>query len=507
MTRLLQAMAGQAHGGAEAFFERLAIALAAAGETQRLVIRRDAARAARLRTAGLEVVEVPFGGRLDLAHAAVLRRAVAAFEPRLVLTWMSRATPLCPRGDFVHVGRLGGYYDLEILSRLRPSHRQYARHRRLRRARRLAGRARALSAEFRRRTRRRAPVPRAASTTPEDAPLALALGRLHPNKGFDVLLDAVAQVPRLYLWLAGEGDERAALEARARALGIDDARALSRLARGCGGAARGVPTCWSSSSRREPLGNVVIEAWAAGVPVVATRERGAARADPRRRDRPAGAGRGCRRARRARCARLAGDRALARGARRSRPRRLRCRIHRSARRRALSRVPRARCGADVRHRRHDDAEAASRRRPPSLQAMEAALAPSRAGRQRPLPLGRCRHGADAARHHRSRDRRPAALRARRRGARRQWRDLQLHRAARGAARRRRSPRSRIASCRCISIAATGSISPAICAACMRSRCTIRRRGGWCWRAIRSASSRFITPRRAQGFAFASEPQA
>ena len=69
-------------------------------------------------------------------------------------------------------------------------------------------------------------------------------------------------------------------------------------------------------------------------------------------------------------------------------------------------------------------------------------------------------------------------------------------------------RSRIASCRSISIAATGSTSRAhlrgmYALALARSR----RRGGSCWRAIRSASSRSTTPRRAQGFAFASEPQA
>ena len=54
---------------------------------------------------------------------------------------------------------------------------------------------------------------------------------------------------------------------------------------------------------------------------------------------------------------------------------------------------------------------------------------------------------------------------------------------------------------------TGSASPAICAGCMRSPCTIRRTGGWCWRATRSASSRSTTSRRPAGFAFASEPQA
>ncbi len=116
-------------------------------------------------------------------------------------------------------------------------------------------------------------MPRASLATPIDAPLALALGRLHHSKGFDVLIEAVAQVPRLHLWLAGEGEERAALEARAAKLGIDtrvtflgwrdDVAALL--------AAADMLVC---PSRHEPLGNVVLEAWAAGVPVVATASEG-----------------------------------------------------------------------------------------------------------------------------------------------------------------------------------------------------------------------------------------
>ena len=61
MTRLLQAMAGAPHGGAEAFFERLAIALHHAGETQQLVIRREPSRggaAARARGCAVEEVAV-----------------------------------------------------------------------------------------------------------------------------------------------------------------------------------------------------------------------------------------------------------------------------------------------------------------------------------------------------------------------------------------------------------------------------------------------------------------
>ncbi|MGH7033350.1 MAG: glycosyltransferase, partial [Stellaceae bacterium] len=114
-----------------------------------------------------------------------------------------------------------------------------------------------------------APVARASLDTPHDAPLALALGRLHPNKGFDVLLEAVARVEGLYLWLAGDGPLAADLKRQAASLGIAErVRFL--------GWREDVPAllaacdCLVSSARVEPLGNTIIEAWAAAKPVIAT---------------------------------------------------------------------------------------------------------------------------------------------------------------------------------------------------------------------------------------------
>jgi glycosyltransferase involved in cell wall biosynthesis len=272
MTRVLQAIAGSPHGGAETFFERLTVALHRAGETQRLVIRREPARAARLRAAGLEVIELPFGGILDWETKRRLRRAIAEFQPRVVLTWMSRATAACPTGDFVHVARLGGYYDLKYYRDC-----DY-----------LIGNTRGLVAHLRQAgwpadrvdylpnfavPLTLAPVPRAAFATPEGAPLAVALGRLHPSKGFDLLLAAVALVPGLYLWLAGEGPLAGRLQAQAARLGIrdrvrfigwrEDAAALL--------AAADMLVC---PSRIEPLGNTILEAFAARVPVVAAAASG-----------------------------------------------------------------------------------------------------------------------------------------------------------------------------------------------------------------------------------------
>jgi glycosyltransferase involved in cell wall biosynthesis len=270
--RLLQAMAGARHGGAEAFFVRLASALQRSGEEQLVLIRRDLDRAAILRRAGIEPIELPFRAIIDIATRRRFRRAVAEFRPQVVLTWMSRATQLCPRGDFVHVARLGGYYDLKYYRRcdhLIGNTRDVVRYLVHQgwpeeRAHYLPNFS--VAAET-------APAARGSLDTPPDVPLALALGRLHVNKGFDVLLAALAQAPRLHLWLAGEGELAAALQRQAAALGIaarvrflgwrEDIAALL--------AAADFLVC---PSRHEPLGNVVIEAWAAGVPVAATASEG-----------------------------------------------------------------------------------------------------------------------------------------------------------------------------------------------------------------------------------------
>lgn len=103
--------------------------------------------------------------------------------------------------------------------------------------------------------------------------MILALGRLHPNKAFDTLIDALAQVPEAYLWIAGEGPLLGELERQAAKLGViartrflgwrDDVAGLF--------AAADLFVC---PSRHEPLGNVVIEAWAQGKPVVAAAAQG-----------------------------------------------------------------------------------------------------------------------------------------------------------------------------------------------------------------------------------------
>jgi glycosyltransferase involved in cell wall biosynthesis len=63
---------------------------------------------------------------------------------------------------------------------------------------------------------------RAALTRGAERPIVLTPARLHPQKGHDVLLDAIRGVPEATFVLAGDGPLRGPLEARARALGIAD---------------------------------------------------------------------------------------------------------------------------------------------------------------------------------------------------------------------------------------------------------------------------------------------
>ena len=265
--RVMQIMAGASRGGAETFFVSLATALARAGLDQRAVIRSNPQRAAALDLAGVPTAQAPFGGHLDLATGRILRREAAAFRPDAVLAWMQRAAAFMPEGPFLKLGRLGGYYDVKHYRRcdhllcITPAIVEHvvARGWPRERAHYMPNFAEAEPGRA---------VDRGDLGTPEDAPLVLGIGRLHRNKGFDVLLRALALEPRAHLWLAGAGPQRAALERLSEQLGLSErVRFLGwRVDRGALFAAADLCVF---PSRYEPFGTVSLEAWAYRVPLVA----------------------------------------------------------------------------------------------------------------------------------------------------------------------------------------------------------------------------------------------
>jgi len=260
-------------GGAETYFVDLLGALARAGTPQAAAIRPNANRQAALKAAGVPVETYRFGGPLDIFTQPKVGRFALKQDVKLALAWMNRAARHTPKGPWARIGRLGGYYNLKyyrgfdelvantediadwIVAQGWP-----------------AGRVRCIP-NFAAAPPEAAPVDRASLDTPPDVPLLLAMGRLHEAKAHDINLQALTQIPDAYLWIAGVGPLEAKLKAMAQALGVErrvrflgwrnDPSALYRTADVC-----------VFPSRYEPLGNVVIQAWAHGLPVVAAASQG-----------------------------------------------------------------------------------------------------------------------------------------------------------------------------------------------------------------------------------------
>ena len=267
--RLFQTMAGARHGGAELFFERLAGAFHQAGVAQRLMIRPDPDRMVRLAAAGLAVEGCGFSPLLAALHRRQIANAIRRERPDVILSWMNRATAMTPAGGRPHVARLGGFYNLKYYRNcdwLVANTRDIADY---------------LVAEG-------VPADRVhhqINFVPDgaeglqydgprhDGPVIAALGRLHPNKAFDIVIRAMAKLPQGELWLAGEGPERGMLGALASELRIservhfigwqDDPQAVIRGA--------DLLVC---PSRHEPFGNVIAEGLACAKPVISTASNG-----------------------------------------------------------------------------------------------------------------------------------------------------------------------------------------------------------------------------------------
>jgi glycosyltransferase involved in cell wall biosynthesis len=272
--RLFQTMAGARHGGAELFFERLAIGFNDTGMNQQLMIKPDNDRMARLTTAGLDVTGCGFSPLLATLHRRRIAAAIRRNKPDVILSWMNRATMMTPPAGRPHVARLGGFYNLKYYRGcdwLVANTRDIADY---------------LIANGVPRER----VHYQINFVPDgregsifggpvsegkrgDGPVIAALGRLHENKAFDTLIRAFAALPDGRLWLAGEGPERTMLGDLANELGIasrvaflgwqDDPQSIIRGA--------DILVC---PSRHEPFGNVIAEGMACGKPVISTQTNG-----------------------------------------------------------------------------------------------------------------------------------------------------------------------------------------------------------------------------------------
>jgi glycosyltransferase involved in cell wall biosynthesis len=270
--RIVQALGSARKGGAERFFIRLAEALHRRGVEQTVIVRRGHWAQAQLRELNVPTKGVFFAGKLDLLTRRIFRQTLTATNADIVVTWMRRATAACPSGPWVHVGRLGGYYDLKDYVRcdhLIANTPGIAEH--IMKSGWLETRLSVIANFVPQITA--APVSRMSHMTPEGAPLLVWLGRMEHTKGPDLAVRVLAEVPQAYLWLIGSGAYEADVRKLASNLGVaervrflgwhDDVHPFLAAA-----------DFFLCTSRAEAFGNILLEAWAHGMPIVAARSPG-----------------------------------------------------------------------------------------------------------------------------------------------------------------------------------------------------------------------------------------
>jgi glycosyltransferase involved in cell wall biosynthesis len=266
-------MGSSGDGGAETYFLSLVDALRQEGIPQAATLRPHAGRQRALAEMGIPTTVLPFG-RFDLSTRPCIAACAERMGAKVLLAWMSRAASKMPRGPWLRVGRLGGYYDLrffrgcDLLVANTTDIRDYI----LRRG--WAPDRVAYISNFAEADGCPA-LPRSACDTPEHVPLLLSMGRLHREKGHDVTLRALTQLPDAWLWLAGTGPEEGVLKQLARSLGVAERVRFLGWREDAGALYRAADLC-VFPSREEPLGNVVIQSWVYGLPVVASRAIGPA---------------------------------------------------------------------------------------------------------------------------------------------------------------------------------------------------------------------------------------
>ncbi len=261
-------------GGAERFFVNLAKGLAERGVEQRFVIRPNRSWGADIAALGPVIHNdmTYLSPKTPLVHLQV-ELLVRRWKPQAVLAWMPRAgrlihnwpgvVKLARMGDFPrdlrHFGKCDG-----LIGNL-PGIGE--------RCRELGWTRPVLTISNFARDITPSPISRARLDTPQDAFLVVAGGRFAPRKGLDIVLRAVARIPNAWLWLVGDGVDREKLEALTDELGL---RARVRFTGWIDEPIHHIAAAdvFVLSSNHEPLGNILLEAWKAGVPTVSTRAEG-----------------------------------------------------------------------------------------------------------------------------------------------------------------------------------------------------------------------------------------
>jgi glycosyltransferase involved in cell wall biosynthesis len=277
--RILHIMASKALGGAETYSTDVMLSLHKMGIDQCVVMPKDAPRYLELEAAGIRMAPHVFASPFVPLQRLLTRFLIKREKPDIVHTWMRRGAALAGKNKKEEkkpliLGWFGGYYDTSKFKNC--AH--------------LVGVTKDIVAHMVKNGVPAAnahfiptfpdittvpPIDRATLSTPRDAKVLLALSRMHPKKGLDTLLVSLKGLPDCVVWLAGDGPLQHKLENLAQELGVIDRVRFLGWRTDRSALLRAADVC-VLPSRYEPFGTVILEAWAAGTPLVACASAGPA---------------------------------------------------------------------------------------------------------------------------------------------------------------------------------------------------------------------------------------
>lgn len=275
--KIMQVIGAKGSGGAELFYLRLAQALHK--KTDLLcAVREGSWMQSQLDAFSIPYKTAPFGGFFDRQTTKLLSEYIDTFKPDAIQGWMNRACSKLPQTVVPTVGRLGGFYNLKnykncdylvgntkdiqkyVVEKGHPAEKSFY----------IPNFAPTPDEKFK---MNRADV-RLEYNIPEDANVLFMAGRLHEVKGMDLAILALRVLPEnVHLMLAGSGKLKDELESLAAQQGVADRVHFLGWVNNITVVASAADI-WLVPSRHEPLGNVVLDAWAHRLPVVASKTHG-----------------------------------------------------------------------------------------------------------------------------------------------------------------------------------------------------------------------------------------
>ncbi len=273
--KIVHLLNGIRGGAAEQQFERLLGGLQGQGVTQHVLMTTDPARAERLRSFGVTTREIVFPGRFAFMDRRAINGEIRKQAPEVVMSWSPKIGAMMEPGEHTLVGRMDRSFDGSLMAScdhlVAPSQARADRaiaagwsNGRVHVVPPLVG-PEAVAISGRTSTKR---VDRKNYYTPTTTKLVFCAAELEQGSGVDVLIKAIARLSGFYLWIAGDGTMRAPLEDLAHELGIkprvrflgwqDDLKPLLSVA--------DMMIC---PGPHDDTGDMVMEGWSAGVPVIA----------------------------------------------------------------------------------------------------------------------------------------------------------------------------------------------------------------------------------------------